>query len=487
MRRTQGQQARQSGRLRSLRVSTGFKSFVLDQLEELGDVTPRSMFGGVGLYHRGVFFGIVARDTVYFKVGETNRADYKRARTKAFRPYPNRSGVMKYHAVPLEVLESAPELACWARKAIAVASRAALTLLLIACSSAAMRAQGPDTDHPWEIEVYAGSTMPHSPSGGKGGLPPAGAALPVNFAGAPTRAVSSWYIGDGAQLLNQALSSFRINQQLTPLDAVAQSAFARREPGSTFGVRLSRSLNAHFSAELSLDYTHANLALTGASLAGLEASRESFISAWNALLNLPLLAASRSVTSTATTRDHQGGEMGVAGTMSVNLLRSGPTRPYVTAGAGIVAQTGGLPSAELAGKYQFTITPLAPVPVAGLVFEETDTIAVRSSIGTTVVGIVGGGIKQFVTPRWGVRIDVRERIGRSTAITLLDATPRSGGTGGSAVGALSIGTTPPLVFSTSSTGARSNLSGAPISGFRTFAGSGITLQLNVTAGLIWRF
>jgi hypothetical protein len=31
------------------------------------------------------------------------------------------------------------------------------------------------------------------------------------------------------------------------------------------------------------------------------------------------------------------------------------------------------------------------------------------------------------------------------------------------------------------------LSGAPISEFKTFAGSGVTLQLNVTAGLIWRF
>jgi DNA transformation protein len=486
MRRTPDLKARKGGRLRSLKVSAGFKSFVLDQLEELGDVTPRSMFGGVGLYHRGVFFGIVARDTVYFKVGETNRADYERAKMKAFRPYPNRSGAMKYHAVPLEVLESAPELAIWARKAIAVASRGVLTLLLVACSSAAVRAQGPVNARAWEIEVYAGSTMPHSPSGGDAALPPAGAALPVNFAGAPTRAVSSWYIGDGAQLLNQALSSFRINQQLTPLDAIAQSAFARRVPGSTFGVRLSRSLNARFAAELNLDYTHSNVALTGASLAGVEATRSSFITAWNALLSRPLLSASRSVTSTATIRDHQGGQMGIAGAMSVNLLR-GPTRPYVTAGAGIVAHTGGLPSAELVGRYQFTITPLAPVPIAGLVFDETDTIAVRSSIGTEVVGIVGGGIKQFVTPRWGVRIDVRERIGRRAAVTLLDATPRSGGTSGSAVGALSIGTTPPLVFGTGSTGTRSNLSGAPISGFRTFAGSGLTLQLNVTAGLIWRF
>ena len=117
-----GSTARRRPTLRSLKVSDGFKSFVLDQLEELGDVTPRSMFGGVGLYHRGVFFGIIARDTLYLKVGSSNLADYERAAMKPFRPYPNRSGKMRYYSVPLDVLENAPELATWARKAIAVAS-----------------------------------------------------------------------------------------------------------------------------------------------------------------------------------------------------------------------------------------------------------------------------------------------------------------------------------------------------------------------------
>ncbi len=111
-----------ANKLRSLKVSDAFKSFVLDQLEELGDVVPRSMFGGVGLYYRGVFFGILARDTMYLKVGESNVADYERAGMKPFKPYPNRSGTMRYYAVPLEVLESAPELVAWARRATVVAA-----------------------------------------------------------------------------------------------------------------------------------------------------------------------------------------------------------------------------------------------------------------------------------------------------------------------------------------------------------------------------
>jgi DNA transformation protein len=111
-------------RFESLRVSDGFKAFVLDQLGEVGDVTPRSMFGGIGLYHRGLFFGLLARDTLFLKVGESNRADYERAGAPAFTPYPGRPSktTSKYHAVPLAVLESAPELVTWARKAIVVAA-----------------------------------------------------------------------------------------------------------------------------------------------------------------------------------------------------------------------------------------------------------------------------------------------------------------------------------------------------------------------------
>lgn len=105
-------------------MSDGFKSFVLDQFEELGGVTPKSMFGGVGLYRNGVFFGILARDTLFLKVDAKNLGDYQAAGMKPFKPYPGRKGTMKYYAVPLEVLEGPMDLAAWARKAIAAASPA---------------------------------------------------------------------------------------------------------------------------------------------------------------------------------------------------------------------------------------------------------------------------------------------------------------------------------------------------------------------------
>ena len=112
-------------RPRSLKVTEAFKAFVLDQLIELGDIRARSMFGGVGLYYGDVFFGILARDTLFLKVDETNRRDYEDAGMEAFRPYLNRSGTMTYYAVPVGILESPLELAVWARRSVAVAQTAA--------------------------------------------------------------------------------------------------------------------------------------------------------------------------------------------------------------------------------------------------------------------------------------------------------------------------------------------------------------------------
>lgn len=127
---------------RSLGVSRAFRSFVLDQLEELGDVTPRPMFGGVGLYYRGVFFGILARDKLYLKVDDSNRADYQREKMPPFRPYPHRRGTMRYHEVPLAVLESPVDLAAWARRAIAAANHSAADGRVTRVPGAVRRSRG---------------------------------------------------------------------------------------------------------------------------------------------------------------------------------------------------------------------------------------------------------------------------------------------------------------------------------------------------------
>ncbi len=106
-------------------VSDGFIDFVLDQMEGLGAVSHRRMFGGVGLYFEDLFFGLIADDVVYLKVDESTRARYEAAGTKPFRPYGEGSYSMSYYEVPASVLEDRDKLKAWAMQAVAVAARKA--------------------------------------------------------------------------------------------------------------------------------------------------------------------------------------------------------------------------------------------------------------------------------------------------------------------------------------------------------------------------
>lgn len=104
-------------------VSNDFLQYVLEQLAGLGGVTPRRMFGGVGLYHEERFFGLIARDTLYFKVDDTNRQDYEAHGMSRFRPFDDKpQWSMTYYEVPADTLEDADECMAWARKSVAIAA-----------------------------------------------------------------------------------------------------------------------------------------------------------------------------------------------------------------------------------------------------------------------------------------------------------------------------------------------------------------------------
>lgn len=106
-------------------VTESFKTFVLEQLRGGEPVTSRAMFGGVGLYCRGAFFGLIAEDVLYFKVDDSNRREFEQAGSRPFRPYGEESYSMQYYEVPADVLEDRETLAAWKEKAVAVAHRSA--------------------------------------------------------------------------------------------------------------------------------------------------------------------------------------------------------------------------------------------------------------------------------------------------------------------------------------------------------------------------
>jgi DNA transformation protein len=96
----------------------GFVAHVLDQLSEFGTVTAKSMFGGHGLYHEGVFFGLITGQGVFhLYTSEESRQAYIDAGMPSFNPRGKGDGPSAYFVVPDEVLEDREELASWARTA----------------------------------------------------------------------------------------------------------------------------------------------------------------------------------------------------------------------------------------------------------------------------------------------------------------------------------------------------------------------------------
>lgn len=107
-------------------VSADYLTYVIDQFAHFAKVTSRRMFGGVGLYADGLFFALIAQDTLYLKVDDSNRADYVQRGSRAFQPFKdNPTYSMNYFRLPEDVLEDSDELQRWTRRSLAVAASAA--------------------------------------------------------------------------------------------------------------------------------------------------------------------------------------------------------------------------------------------------------------------------------------------------------------------------------------------------------------------------
>lgn len=101
-----------------------YLEYVLDQLRGLGELRSRKMFGGVGLYADDQFFALIANGVLYFKVDDSNRADYEARGSGPFRPKGEDGGAMGYYEVPAEILEKPREAVRWAARSVALARQA---------------------------------------------------------------------------------------------------------------------------------------------------------------------------------------------------------------------------------------------------------------------------------------------------------------------------------------------------------------------------
>jgi len=94
----------------------------------LGAVTIKRLFGGKGIYHRGLIVGIVMRGEILLKADDESAPRFLAAGASQW-TYEGRRGKavrMPYWTLPVDAFDDPDELATWVRLAFAAAGRAAV-------------------------------------------------------------------------------------------------------------------------------------------------------------------------------------------------------------------------------------------------------------------------------------------------------------------------------------------------------------------------
>jgi hypothetical protein len=337
----------------------------------------------------------------------------------------------------------------------------------------------------WEIEIHGGGLLSSAPQGGQSQLPPAGSVFSA-FGGPETRTsrhVSSWYFGDGSALFNEVVGALPGATKITALDPVLQRAGLERRAGVDLGVRVGRRVHRKLTVEVSLDYGPARTRPSAEAAGGISASAVSFADAWNSFLG----GSARNVSSVWTT---SGGSRRLlaSAAVDVSLATGRKIEPYVTLGGGFAAERGPDVSARLVGGYEFFYSYRDSSGGTTVVdLKEGDSVTLHFPVSGAPFGLLGFGVKYQIGPRWGIRFDAREHLSGNKASTRLAASPSVGSQ--TPYGGVNwrYGNTPVLQFSNYSPLGPSSLSGAALSGFETFKGTGMQSQLSVTVGVFLRF
>jgi len=108
-------------------ASDSFAVLLSEQLTPLGRVTMRRMFGKTGVFCDGLMFGMVTDNTLYFRVDDDNRADFKEAEAYPPLNYSKKGFAidLSFWRAPERLFDEPDELIAWARAAIAAAGRVA--------------------------------------------------------------------------------------------------------------------------------------------------------------------------------------------------------------------------------------------------------------------------------------------------------------------------------------------------------------------------
>ena len=103
-------------------MTKAYREYVQEHLAGLVPLRVKPMFGEGGVYAEDLMFGMIVNDALYFRVDDTNRADYEALGIKPFVAHWNPTKPMPYYEVPRAVIEDPDRLHAWVNKAVAVAA-----------------------------------------------------------------------------------------------------------------------------------------------------------------------------------------------------------------------------------------------------------------------------------------------------------------------------------------------------------------------------
>ena len=101
-----------------------YVEYLKEVFNEFGSVEPRRMFGGYGIFHKGLMFALVADDTLYLKADETNFQHFTELELEQFSyEKQGKAFKMSYYMAPEDIFDDPEEAKIWADRSYAAAVR----------------------------------------------------------------------------------------------------------------------------------------------------------------------------------------------------------------------------------------------------------------------------------------------------------------------------------------------------------------------------
>ena len=328
----------------------------------------------------------------------------------------------------------------------------------------------------WEIAFHAGFDGTTNPRGGLATPFPAAPTLEVGGAFAPSRRIPSWFFGEGAAVFNAARTQILgVPPPIAPLDDLFERASTHRTSGAVFGARIARWLNARYALEFSFDVGTGTMALTPETLETIEVTRASFVPAFATLFGARLTDGH----ARATIVEQEGRHLVATGALVINLMQSDRFAPYAVVGGGIDSPRGEAAEVALDGMYEFRTA------LAMSLIRETDTVTIQYESARSLVMMFGGGFRWDLSPRSGLRGEVRVHLGSNGPHVLVSTAATNVRLEGPPTAVLFVAT-PSLLFSGSTT-LMSTLSGSAVERFEAFRTSALWTRAAITFGYFLRF